>query len=255
MGKKHVLLDVWNDFPEIRATGCKPAKTPSVERFIAEMFSVGEFYYYTVNLTDSSILNCHENALKMHGLAQCPQHLSDVIDLVHPEDIPFVMEAERMSIAKVKEIGFEHYLDIKTSYCFRMKIADGSYQLFHHQSLHIAKDTAGRVTQSVNIHTNIQHLTPVNSYIVLVSGINGRNDFHQMQYQEKNSGAIIPVNLTKREKEILHLLGQGYTSAEISERLVLSPHTVLTHRKNILKKSKARNSSELIRICIEWNYI
>jgi hypothetical protein len=30
----------------------------------------------------------------MHSLTQYPQHLKDIIDLIHPDDLAFVMEAE-----------------------------------------------------------------------------------------------------------------------------------------------------------------
>ncbi len=53
--------------------------------------------------------------------------------------------------------------------------------------------------------------------------------------------------LTAREKEILHLLAEGYTSKEIAERLVLSPSTVHTHRTNIMKKLNLNTHHELIR--------
>ncbi|MBK1895553.1 response regulator [Chryseobacterium paridis] len=65
---------------------------------------------------------------------------------------------------------------------------------------------------------------------------------------------IIP-RLTKREKEILKLLTQGKTSGMIAEELFLSSLTVDTHRKNLLQKFHAKNSSELISLAIQQNMI
>lgn len=42
--------------------------------------------------------------------------------------------------------------------------------------------------------------------------------------------------LSEREKEIVHLVALGKTNKEISEVLFISPHTVITHRKNITSK-------------------
>lgn len=42
--------------------------------------------------------------------------------------------------------------------------------------------------------------------------------------------------LTTREQGILRLVSQGYTVAEIAEKLFLSPHTVSSHVKNLYKK-------------------
>ena len=54
--------------------------------------------------------------------------------------------------------------------------------------------------------------------------------------------------LTKREKEILLLIRQGFLSKEIAEKLKLSIYTVNNHRKNILAKLNADNVMEAINI-------
>lgn len=42
--------------------------------------------------------------------------------------------------------------------------------------------------------------------------------------------------LTPREREILQLVGSGCSSRRIAELLIISPHTVETHRRNICSK-------------------
>ena len=44
-------------------------------------------------------------------------------------------------------------------------------------------------------------------------------------------------SLSKREAEVLSLLGEGLTNAEIAGRLVVSLHTVKTHVSRILAKT------------------
>ncbi|HVI44174.1 MAG TPA: response regulator transcription factor [Chitinophaga sp.] len=60
----------------------------------------------------------------------------------------------------------------------------------------------------------------------------------------------IPV-LTKREKEILHLIADGKTTPDIAEKLFLSPLTVETHRKNLIQKFKVRNVAALIKMAAQ----
>ena len=45
-----------------------------------------------------------------------------------------------------------------------------------------------------------------------------------------------PISLTRRETEILQLVGQGFTNREIAESLFISRYTVETHIKNTYKK-------------------
>ena len=52
--------------------------------------------------------------------------------------------------------------------------------------------------------------------------------------------------LSPREKEILHLLAQGYSNKEIAEKLVVSPSTVNTHRGNLMNKLGLSTRRELI---------
>ncbi|MFT6867740.1 MAG: DNA-binding NarL/FixJ family response regulator, partial [Cyclobacteriaceae bacterium] len=54
------------------------------------------------------------------------------------------------------------------------------------------------------------------------------------------------VKLTKREREILSLLVEGLSSKEIAIELDISPATVDTHRKNMLKKLSFNKVSELV---------
>lgn len=53
-------------------------------------------------------------------------------------------------------------------------------------------------------------------------------------------------HITRREKEVLHLLSKGLASKQIAEELFISINTVNNHRKNILKKLKVNNASEAI---------
>lgn len=56
----------------------------------------------------------------------------------------------------------------------------------------------------------------------------------------------IPV-LTRREKEILLLLNEGLNGPQIAQQLFLSPHTIETHRKNMMQKFHSATTQELIK--------
>lgn len=56
--------------------------------------------------------------------------------------------------------------------------------------------------------------------------------------------------LTAREREVVQLLSEGYSSNEIAERLHVSAKTVATHREHVLAKLNIRSIAELTRYAI-----
>jgi DNA-binding NarL/FixJ family response regulator len=52
--------------------------------------------------------------------------------------------------------------------------------------------------------------------------------------------------ISRREKEVLQLIAEGFTNAEISEKLFISIPTVNTHRKSLLEKFEVKNTATLI---------
>ncbi len=61
--------------------------------------------------------------------------------------------------------------------------------------------------------------------------------------------------LSAREKEILTLVAKGKVAKEIAAELFISPHTIYTHRKNILRKLKLTSPTELIVYALEQGMI
>ena len=59
---------------------------------------------------------------------------------------------------------------------------------------------------------------------------------------------LIVNSSNAREKQVLHLINQGYPSKEIAEMLSISINTVSRHRQEILGKLQVKNSIEACRI-------
>ncbi|HYI77288.1 MAG TPA: response regulator transcription factor [Chryseolinea sp.] len=55
-----------------------------------------------------------------------------------------------------------------------------------------------------------------------------------------------PTVLTTRETEILKLIAHGHSTQGIADTLFLSPHTVQTHRKSIIKKLNIKSPTEFV---------
>ena len=56
--------------------------------------------------------------------------------------------------------------------------------------------------------------------------------------------------LTDREKQVLKLIAEGYTSKQIADALFLSVKTVMVHRANVMEKLNIHNRTDLIKYAI-----
>lgn len=61
--------------------------------------------------------------------------------------------------------------------------------------------------------------------------------------------------ITRREKEVLQLIAEGFTNAEISAKLFISIPTVNTHRKSLLEKFEVKNTATLIGKATKMGFI
>lgn len=63
------------------------------------------------------------------------------------------------------------------------------------------------------------------------------------------------VKLTRREREVLSLIGEGATSKEIAARLGISPKTAQVHRDNLKQKLKAKSTAAMVRYALKHKLI
>ncbi|MEO1033235.1 MAG: response regulator transcription factor [Bacteroidota bacterium] len=68
-------------------------------------------------------------------------------------------------------------------------------------------------------------------------------------------GNVPSTNISAREKEIIKLIADQYTTNEIAEKLFLSTHTVESHRKNILLKLGLKNTAGLVKYAVQKGLI
>ncbi|PIB35221.1 hypothetical protein BFP72_07330 [Reichenbachiella sp. 5M10] len=67
-----------------------------------------------------------------------------------------------------------------------------------------------------------------------------------LEVVHKEGSPTKAYDLSKRELQVIELIVKGHSSKDISKLLYLSPHTVNSHRKNILKKLDLKSPAELI---------
>jgi DNA-binding NarL/FixJ family response regulator len=63
------------------------------------------------------------------------------------------------------------------------------------------------------------------------------------------------VKLSEREIEVLQSITEGLANKQIADKLFISSHTVMTHRKNIMGKLKINNMASLVMYAVRENLV
>lgn len=70
-----------------------------------------------------------------------------------------------------------------------------------------------------------------------------------------NDDISIMISLTKREREVLHLLIEGHTNIQISDMLIITPNTVKSHVINIFNKLGVSDRTQAAVMAIRYNLV
>jgi DNA-binding NarL/FixJ family response regulator len=84
--------------------------------------------------------------------------------------------------------------------------------------------------------------------------------FEDKEQQEKEKDYFTDdflrkLALTRREVDIIRGIAREMTTKEIADSLFISEHTVMTHRKNLLRKIDAKNVAGLVKFASEQGLI
>ena len=72
-----------------------------------------------------------------------------------------------------------------------------------------------------------------------------------VRVQSRKKVVELPVLLTAREKDVLKLIANGMTAAQIADKLCISETTVNTHNRNMRGKLSIKNVNGLVRYAME----
>lgn len=77
-------------------------------------------------------------------------------------------------------------------------------------------------------------------------------DVNDIDFESFSCEAVI---VSERENEIIILIAEGLTNAQIAEHLFLSNHTINTHRKNIMAKLGVKNTAGIVMYAVKTNLV
>lgn len=151
----------------------------------------------------------------------------------------------------IQDISPQEQASYIFSYNYRMKKSDGEYTNLLQRNCFIKSDEKGNPLMSLGMVININNFKPENPIIQTIEKYTAdkladtTTIFKKAYYLNKEDGL-----LTKRELELLLYIADGLTSKEIANKLFISEHTVINHKRNMMQKCNARNTIELVTYAI-----
>jgi len=238
---------IWDSFKSNLGNEAVPLNKQWLDKYLGDLFSVGKFYFYTVDFSTFPDLQCpyvDPSALEYYGVAPDAFSFNLVLSSVHPGDMPFCQACEEVIMNFFQKLDKGELLHYKSSYTLRMKHKTGSYRYIQHQAMTLSVDSNGGMTHVINVHTDISHIKQESGGTMSLIGLNGRKSFIGIDPFNPDFSKTNP--LSNREREILEYLARGFEAKDIGNILNLSYHTVRTHRRNMLKKLNASSTIEMI---------
>ena len=167
-----------------------------------------------------------------------------VSNFIFKEDFPFVTSVIGLAMNYVNELPMDERPYVYVVFYNRTPHRDGKTLVVQNQNIPLVFDEKNIPFVFANIITDVTHLRPANiPYAIVLNKTSGQRfhlDTKNMQLKPFHS------RFTPREREVIDLLVNGCSSRKVAESLQISYETARTHRKNILKKAGAKNTSQLL---------
>jgi len=182
--------------------------------------------------------------------------LQFLIRHMHPDDLPgfiFFAEASTLNATPWKEAKEKAVHE----YCSRMKHYDGKW-IWINQKVIVLSVTVDRHIDTALLlfdDCTTTKQAELDQRFSLIEKSRKKSKLLELlapasRAQTKREKILTALedhaSLTLREKEIMQLVSEGYSSKEIAAKLFISKHTVESHRKHILHKLSVRNAPEMV---------
>lgn len=164
---------------------------------------------------------------------------------MHPEDVEHWLQAlNELMCFTLENISVDDRNNMSYTWNYRIKNGAGKYVNVIQNTTPLEVDVNNKPI------IGLAHYTVLDSRIQMhVSAtaklLNAKKEY-ETKYFNNFSQKLLSDGISNRERDVVRLLVQNYSSKAIAEKLNISVNTVDTHRRNILKKLNISSTGELV---------
>ncbi|MDP3480728.1 MAG: LuxR C-terminal-related transcriptional regulator [Desulfoprunum sp.] len=173
------------------------------------------------------------------------------LQCLHSDEIDIILKEVYLDIMTFisSQPNDEDKMNLQMQYNYRFKRKNGEFVNLLEQIQALELDESGRISLALG---NVIMLQSMENLPLRLSIKQFKtNDLSKTVFNRCYTSFQSGHTITTREEEILRHLASGKTSKEIARKLFISPHTVDTHRRSLLKKLKCRSVVELTQIAFK----
>lgn len=164
---------------------------------------------------------------------------------IHPEDLENWLKAlnELMEFT-LANIKAEDRQKANYTWNYRFRNDKDMYVNIVQNTTPLALDSGGKPIIGL-AHYTVLHPDIKMNISASAKLLNEQNEYETIYFADYGQ-KLLSNGISNRERDVIRLLVLDFSSKAISEKLNISPHTVDTHRRNILKKLNISSTGELI---------
>lgn len=237
----------------------RPFEISEYFKKFAAIFAPGNSYFYVVNLYDFELEYISDSVEGFVGKSAKEITMQNLLQTLVPEEIESIsLKSKVVSDFYTSFIEKENVLRYKNMFTYRMKDGSGRVRTMLYQALPLSVLKSGSPEHVFCIQTDISHLKVASTNAVSFIHLDGGKSYLEVDISKGvfDPAACGTANndfsalLTEREKQIVIRFSKGLSADQIAIEFNLSPHTVKTHRRNILQKTGCTNTTELVAKCL-----
>lgn len=162
---------------------------------------------------------------------------------MHPNQVEALLLFNRLAIKLFKENNPHNCKKFLTCMNYLYKNGNNEYVQVLQRSVVLEADENNDPLLCISFIHYVGHIKKHDSAGCVIS-THGKISIYDYNYNNKCIEA--PKTFSIQEKRIISMLAQGDDTKSISQKLFISPHTVNTHRKNLIKKTNCIDTTGVV---------
>jgi DNA-binding NarL/FixJ family response regulator len=210
----------------------------------------------------TKVLIVDDHPIIRQGLSELINHEPDLIVCGHAEDAPEALgkikESEPdmviVDISLKETSGMDLTKDIKAQYPNLPVLALSMHDEALYAERMLRAGAKGYVMKAEATENVVTAIRKILSGQIYVSDKMATKMVRKLVGGSPDVGTSAIERLSDRELEVFRMIGQGFGTRQIAERLHLSIKTIETYREHIKEKLNLADASELLQYAIQWTH-